>query len=131
MQTPMNTENIENINNLSDKERYSYLIQQIVKNHLIWLLEAEDGSFAMFEDANGLSYIPVWPDKEFAANYAVDDWDGYHAESMSLNEFLEWMKELKEDEILIGAFPNSDMHSLAADPIEFKNQIIQAGKNKI
>jgi len=116
------------INNLTEKERYEYLIQNTVDHKEVWLLQDNDSSFAMFEDGMGNSYIPIWPEKNFAQIHAVDDWEGYVAERMSLNEFLEWLDELKEDQILIGAIPDSNMHALSVDPIEFKKQLIKVAK---
>lgn len=115
-------------NELSDNERYEYLLKQVASNREIWLLQDLDGSFAMFEDAKEQSYIPVWPDKEFAQAYASGDWNGYEPEKMSLSEFLSWTDELKEDMILIGAFPNSQSQSMAIDPIDFKNQLLSYRK---
>ena len=117
-----------NIQDMSDSDRFAFLINKITEHKEVWLLEAEDASFAMFEDNEGRSFIPVWPEKEFAEQFSNDDWDGYVAERMGLGEFLEWMQELKEDEILIGAFPYLDQKALAVDPIDMKNQILQAAK---
>jgi len=117
-----------NIQDMSDSDRFAFLINNIIEHKEVWLLEAEDASFAMFEDNEGRSFIPIWPGKEFAEQFANDDWDGYVAERMGLGEFLEWMQELKEDEIMIGAFPYLDQKAMAVDPIDMKNQILQAGK---
>jgi hypothetical protein len=80
----------------------------------------------MFEDDNGQQYIPVWPEKEFADSYAIGDWDGYESERMGLHEFLDWMQELQNDQIMIGAFPNSIMQAIPIEPLSFKKQLIQA-----
>jgi hypothetical protein len=119
------------VNELADKDRYEYLIGEVVKQKEIWLLQANDGVYAMFEDSNGQSYIPVWPGKEFAVTYAMDDWEDYVPEKMPLREFLEWMQELKADQIMIGAFPNSNLQSMAVDPIDLKHLLIKADKNKL
>lgn len=114
---------MDNISNKTDQERYIYLVDSILQNKQVWMLQAEDGFFAMFEDNNGQSYIPVWPDKELTMPFAVDDWEGYIPARMGLGEFLNWMDELKNDNIMIGAFPESNMQSLAIDPIDFKKQL--------
>jgi hypothetical protein len=119
---------INEINGLTEKERYEYLIQNTVGRKEIWLLQDEDSSFAMFEDGMGNSYIPVWPEKILSQAHAIDDWEGYVPERMGIGEFLEWLEELKEDQILIGAIPDMNMHALSVDPIEFKNQLIKAAK---
>jgi hypothetical protein len=113
------------IADLPDHDRYKYLINHVVKYKEIWLLKARDGFYAMFEDSAGKSYIPVWPDKESADQYAIDDWHGYVSESMDLKELLEWMNELKEDQIMIGAFPNPKLEALAVDPLDFRKQLLE------
>ncbi len=110
-------------NKKSNQERYKYLVNSILLNKQIWLLQASDSSFAMFEDASEQSYVAVWPDKESTAPFAIDDWEGYTSARMGLGEFIDWMKELKNDGIMIGAFPDSTMQSLAVDPLDFKKQL--------
>jgi hypothetical protein len=114
----------QNIDVTSNQDRYKYLVDTVLMNKEIWLLQTVTGLFAMFEDDNDFSYVAVWPEKEFAEPFAVDDWEGYIPTRMGLGEFLDWMKELKEDQIMIGAFPNSNMQSLAVDPLEFKKQLM-------
>jgi hypothetical protein len=123
--------NTNKISELPDHDRYEYLLRHVVKNREIWLLHAKDGLYAMFEDEKGQQYIPVWPEKEFADSYAVDDWEGYEAEGMGFNEFINWMKELKDDQIFIGAFPNNRLEAIPLDPMVFKTQLEQAGKEQL
>ncbi len=119
----------KSINELPDHDRYNYLIHHIAKFKEIWLLKERDGMYAMFEDEKGNSYIPVWPHKELAEEYAVEDWEGYISERMELSEIMEWMDELHEDQILIGAFPNAQMQALAVSAADFKKQILDARKS--
>jgi hypothetical protein len=113
------------IDQLSENDRYYYFIEEVKKSKEIWLLQASDGFFAMVEDESGQQYVPVWPSNAFASTYATGDWDGYIPEKMNLLEFLEWMKELKNDQILIGVFPNSEFQAIPADPIEI-GQVLKA-----
>ncbi len=96
----------ENIYLASDETRYQYLIEIVVRNETIWLLQASEGLFAMMEDSQGQEYVPVWPEKQFAELNRQGDWTDYQAEPMPLFEFNSWLKELKEDEVKIAAFPN-------------------------
>jgi hypothetical protein len=115
-------------NELPDNERYEYLINHAAKHKEVWLLHAVDGLYAMFEDQTGQQYIPVWPEKEYASSYAIDDWDGYSSDRMGLGEFLDWLKELKNDMIFIGVFPDSNFQAIPVDPLVLKQQLEQAAK---
>jgi hypothetical protein len=108
-----------------DTERYSFFIQEIIKNKAVWLLKSHDGLYAMVEDDKNQTYLPVWPDNKSVEKFATDDWEGYMPEQMSLGEFLDWMQELKTDEILIGVYPDVNMQSMAIDPMDLKKQILQ------
>lgn len=117
-----------NTANFANADRYSYLINEVIKNKQIWLLQTVDKLFAMFEDNSGQSYIPVWPEKEYAQSFAEEDWEGYTPTNMGLWEFIDWLKELKEDDIMIGAFPQANMEAMAVDPLAFKEQLLHAKK---
>jgi len=114
---------------LPDSERYEYLIKNATQHKEVWLLHAIDGLYAMFEDQQGQQYIPVWPEQVFAASYAIDDWEGYSSQRMGLGEFLDWLKELKNDEIFIGVFPDNNFQAIPVDPITLKKQLEQASGN--
>jgi hypothetical protein len=113
--------------NLTDQDRFKYLVDAVKINKEIWLLQSEQGMFAMFEDDKSCSYVAVWPEKELAIPFAIDDWEGYSPARMGIGEFINWLKELKNDQIMIGAFPNTNMKSLAVDPLELK-KLLEPGK---
>jgi hypothetical protein len=108
-----------NINKMTDQERYEYLLNAITKNEEIWLLQARPGLFAMFEDGGGQEYIPVWPTEDLANSYSEGDWKDYQSEPMGLAELYEWCVELKEDNVLIAAFPNNDSQAIPVNPDDF------------
>jgi hypothetical protein len=118
----------KNIKEFTDKERYDYFIEQALEHQEVWLLQAQDGLYAMFEDDEAKQYIPVWPANEFSSFYATGDWEGYQSERMSLREFIDWMQELRDDQIFIGVFPDESMHAMATDPIALKKQLKQGLK---
>lgn len=110
----------ETFSALNPDQRYAYLIEEVQSKNEIWLLQTPQGLYAMFEDNAGVSYLPVWPDSQTAALFATDDWEDYSPARMGLPEWLEWMKELKNDQIIIGAFPDAQLQVLAVDPLEFR-----------
>ena len=104
------------IDKLSDNERYEYLITSIEEKNEIWLLRANQGMYAIFEDKQEKQYIPVWPERKFALEFVNDSWEDYQPEAMSLKEFKTWLYELKEDKFLIAAFQGLNMKTIPIDP---------------
>lgn len=70
----------------------------------LWGLVSEQG-WAVCESvaAAGTDVMPFWASEADAARHAADEWAGYHAEAVDLNEFLEhWTLGLAGDGMLVG-----------------------------
>ncbi|MBO2523473.1 MAG: hypothetical protein CW336_06415 [Bacteroidetes bacterium] len=80
-------------------EELQRFLQTVNQNGILWLLEAKPGLFAMLEDGNGNSYIPVWATKEEAEANIGDDWATYNVTTMEIAEFITWTRELGTDDI--------------------------------
>ena len=93
------------------------------ETHRVWLLEAMDGMFAMLEDSDGNSYIPVWESEELARNAAVEDWAGYKVTEMGFSELAVWLKELTRDEIDIAVSPEKDGEITAIASSKFRQWV--------
>ena len=91
---------------MTDQQRFENFFKQVKTNHRVWLLQAKDGLFAMLEDNDQNSYIPVWPTEADAIQNRNEDWTAYQPEAMSLTEFSVWLEELRTDDILIGVHPD-------------------------
>lgn len=74
-------------------------ILEVKENNTLWLLEAKPGLFAMVEDGDENSYIPVWSSEQNALGNISDDWAEYNVTDMSVDEFVGWMNELHADNI--------------------------------
>lgn len=74
-------------------------ITEVKENDLLWLLEAKPGLFAMVEDDDENSYIPVWSKESEALANISEDWEEYSVTNMNIAEFVGWMNELHEDQI--------------------------------
>ena len=83
-------------------------ISEVRENGMLWLLEAKPGLFAMVEDGEENSYIPVWSSEAEAASNISDDWEEYSVTSMNIDEFVGWMRELDEDQIGIAISSGED-----------------------
>ena len=108
---------------MSDGERYQYLIDKIIELRKVWLLKADEGMYAMLEDNNGQEYIPIWPEEKFTKAYIQDDWSDYQAEEMKIYDFINWMQELSDDKIKIAAFPDENYKIIPIEPLDIKEHL--------
>ena len=95
----------------------------ISKTREVWLLEAMTGMFAMLEDADGNSYIPVWESEASAKKAAVEDWSDYEVTQMGFSELAVWLKELSRDEIDIAVAPEKDGGIMAISSANFRKWV--------
>ena len=96
-------------------------INAILETRKVWLLEAKEGFFAMLEDNDGASYVPLWESEELAAKAAKGDWEGYSTTDMGFSELQQWLKELAADEIDIAVSPQADGEITAIPSYKFRN----------
>ncbi|RBP85559.1 DUF2750 domain-containing protein [Marinomonas rhizomae] len=88
-----------------DSERLAYFVGQVKATELVWSLSNEEG-FVMVETDDG-DCVMVWPDAEFASQWAIEDWDDCEPVSVSLETFkTEWLPSLAADKITVAVFPN-------------------------
>lgn len=89
----------------SDDVRFDYFLKRIQTSDQVWSLSNDEG-YVMVETDEG-DCVMVWPDAEFAAQWAVDEWDDCEPVSISLDEFKStWLPSLRADEIDVAVFPN-------------------------
>lgn len=101
-------------------------ISEVRQNDLLWLLEAKPGLFAMVEDGNENSYIPVWSNEADAVSNISDDWEEYSVTSMNIDEFVGWMRELHEDEIGIAISTSDGGQMLPIPALSMKQLFVGA-----
>ncbi|MDE8602541.1 MULTISPECIES: DUF2750 domain-containing protein [Marinomonas] len=88
-----------------DSERLVYFVEQAKASQLVWSLSNEEG-FVMVETDDG-DCVMVWPDADFASQWAIEDWDDCEPVSVSLDMFkTEWLPSLALDNITVAVFPN-------------------------
>ena len=101
------------------ENKLEQFLKAILETRKVWLLEAKEGFFAMLEDNNGVSYVPLWESEELAAKAAQGDWAGYTTTSMGFSELQHWLKELAVDEIDIAVSPEKDGEITAIPSYKF------------
>jgi len=99
------------------------LLDAISQSRKVWLLEAMTGMFAMLEDGDGNSYIPLWESEELARRAAVEDWEDYQVTEMGFSELAVWLKELTRDEIDIAVSPEKDGEITAIASSNFRKWV--------
>ena len=88
---------------LEGSKRYKHFIKVIADTQEVWGLYKDGWALAGTEDNRKV--FPVWPAKEYAELCAENEWVGYEAEPISLEDFMnELLPTLKDDEVLIGIF---------------------------
>lgn len=102
-------------------EKLKSFINAILETRKVWLLEAKEGFFAMLEDNDGESYVPLWASEEAAMKAAQGDWEGYTVATMGFSELANWLKELANDEIDIAIAPEADGEITAIPSYKFRN----------
>lgn len=125
----MNAQSLEpsrkaEILNFDAEQRCKYLLKQVVLNQEIWILTDEHGSVMVTTDEEDC--IPVWPNQEFAQMWATNEWEGFEAKSISLNEWhKKWTHGLEEDELSVVVFPLPEDEGAVLYPSELDDEIKQ------
>jgi len=104
-------------------EKLEQFINAIRESRKVWLLQAREGFFAMLEDNDGNSYIPLWATEESASKAAQGDWEGYTVSDMGFSELKHWLKELASDEIDIAVAPEQDGEIMALSSAKMRKWI--------
>lgn len=95
-------------------------ILSVKENNKFWLLEAKPGLFAMVEDAEENTYIPVWSNENDALQSSNEDWESYSVTTMNIDEFVDWMRELHDDNIGIAIILGSNGQMLPIPALTMK-----------
>lgn len=114
---------------MTDSERFEKFLETVSSTAEIWLLQASDGLFAMVEDSDGNAYIPLWSSRLACAEASREEWSEYAVESMPINEFINWCKDLAEDDVRLGVEPDENGRLLPIEASVFSDILRQMKKN--
>lgn len=108
-----------------DDVRLEYFINSVKASKVVWSLSNEDG-FVMVETDEG-DCVMVWPDADFAAQWAVDEWDDCEPVEVSLETFQTmWLPSLEQDNITLAVFPNIEDEGKLSSAAELKALLVDA-----
>ena len=126
MSDSLSQDQIKIVNKMRSDERFNYCIKEIAKHRKIWILTDEHGCVMLNTDDEDC--VPVWPNEEFANQWATGDWQHCKAESIStMKWFSRWTVGLEEDELAIAVFPNSEEEGVVLYPDEFEYELKKRG----
>jgi len=114
---------IENVSKLEPIKRYQYFIKRIADHTFIFTLRNQDGSWAISSVENN-KLFPIWPAAEYAQKCAIDEWENFSVERLSLNRFrTELMNSIREEKFLLNIFPVSKTTGFVVDLEEFQRDL--------
>ena len=124
----LTTQRIKEILKFDAQQRFQYLCKEINKQQQVWLLIDEHGCVML--NTEDEDCVPVWPNKEFAEDWATEEWSHCKAEAIDLNKWTErWTKGLAEDELSVVVFPDKELNGIILFPDEFEYELsLQAKK---
>ncbi|CUB02523.1 DUF2750 domain-containing protein [Marinomonas fungiae] len=108
-----------------DDVRLEYFVKSVKESKVVWSLSNEDG-FVMVETDEG-DCVMVWPDADFAAQWAIDEWDDCEPVEVSLETFQSmWLPSLEQDNITLAVFPNIEDEGKLSSAAELKALLADA-----
>lgn len=117
----------QDIIRLDAEQRLKYLLKQVINNKQVWLLTDEHGSVMLTTDEEDC--IPVWPNQEFAEQWATGEWQGFEAKSIALDDwYKKWTRGLESDELSIVVFPLPEDEGVVLYPDELDYELKQQAK---
>jgi Protein of unknown function (DUF2750) len=118
----LNSKQILAVISLPSYERYEHFIKVIADWQQVWGLYRN--GWALASTTDGTTVFPLWPAQEYAQLCAANEWAGYEARAISLNELTdELLPKLKKDGFLPGIFYTPSNKGITPSVDEFKSAI--------
>ncbi|HHF3031048.1 TPA: DUF2750 domain-containing protein [Vibrio diabolicus] len=118
MSEQLTQEQMDTINRYNEEQRLKYCVKEIVANRKVWILKDEHGCVMLNTEDDDC--VPVWPNEEFALQWANGDWEDCEPEALSLNKWhSRWTSGLEDDELSVVVFPNQNEEGVVLFPDEF------------
>ncbi|MDB5550763.1 MAG: hypothetical protein JWL86_747 [Rhizobium sp.] len=100
----MDRKKFEAIMALDGPERIEHTMKRIADMEELWGLYS-DGWATSAADDDETEMFPIWPDPEYAAASAEDEWAGYEPRSIPLDTFLNvFLPNFEEEGTLVSIF---------------------------
>lgn len=110
------------IQSLNPEQRLKHFVKHVKEHQQIWILVDEHGAVMMTTDDEDC--IPVWPNEEFALDWATDEWAGFEAKAITVKDWKsKWTRGLDEDELAIVVFPLPKDDGVVLSPDELAYEL--------
>lgn len=108
---------------LSPGGRYDYFVKMIVIGGELWSLKSDEGWVVMSSE-EGEECLPVWPHKDFAAEWVTDEWADCKPTAIALDEWVgRWTPGMEKDGTLLAIFPDEQSEGTITVPADLLNSI--------
>ena len=107
---------------LSPEDRYGYCLRHIADEERVWSLW-QDG-WALLGTDDGTEVVPIWPHSRYAEACTVEDFSGYQARAISLQDWLDrWIPGMVRDRRLVAVFLTPDGQGPVVTPHEIESDL--------
>ncbi|MDY0369520.1 MAG: DUF2750 domain-containing protein [Bacteroidales bacterium] len=103
---------------------FEFVLERLEQQQEVWLLQADNGLFAMVETPDQSPLVPLWVMAEMAEQARTDDWATYQLTSMSLSELIGWLNELQNDGIQTGIVINDTVRVLPFEATQLQDILL-------
>lgn len=91
---------------LSSSDRCSHFIDKITQCEQLWGAKNSEGWLVPLTP-DELEYFPVWPHPEYAQKSVDENFQGYEAVKISIQELMEyWIPLFEVDNVKLAVFPD-------------------------
>ncbi|MGR8935292.1 MAG: DUF2750 domain-containing protein [Gammaproteobacteria bacterium] len=101
---------------MTDEELFEYFLFRILETDEVWGLK--DGPQWIRREIDGQETLPVWPFKRFAAEAAINDWQGLNPGADSLESFIySTLNKLVGQNVMVEVMPRKSAAGCLVKPI--------------
>lgn len=100
---------------------YDTFIAEIKQTGEVWGLCTDEDDWAVcassaYEDTD---VMPFWSSKAAAHAQCVGEWEVFHAQAISLEDFLnDWLPGMHEDDVMVGPNWDENLEGLEVEPAD-------------
>jgi Protein of unknown function (DUF2750) len=127
----MSKDDIEKLFKKPGEKRYDYFIKKVAETEEVFGLMDDEG-WALLGDDDDEDILPVFPAAEFAEAFrTAADYEEYRVEAIDVTEFVEWLGDMDEDNLLVAVFPNPEFNGAVVEPEHLKKDLLKEFEKEV